>query len=140
MGEELDRIGMPEKLPEDDFVHHCGMKIEKLEKGYCRIGCDIASYHLNYMEIAHGGVAFTLLDTAAGKAGLTLCAEGKTVVSLCASIHFLRPVRKGHIYADGKVVKAGKKTALVLADVMDDAGNHYAHGEVELFFVDMKKY
>ncbi len=131
--------GAPLEIKERDFGKYCGVVLEQLGKGYCRTGCQMEQHHLNYIDIVHGGVTFTLMDIAAGKAALSLREEGSTVVTQCADVHFLRPVRKGHICADARVVKSGRKTAFSVVDLLDEAGTVCAHGEFEIFYIDKKR-
>ena len=123
------------RLEAQGFASLCGITLETLTDGYCRLGCQMEEHHLNPGGIAHGGAIFAMMDTAAGTAGLTLCSKDQGVVTQCADVHFLRPVGLGYVYTEAKVLKAGRKTALVTADVLDENQVLHAHGEFELFFI-----
>ena len=134
-----DCAGAPERPLKNDFVRYCGIVRERIERGFSRVGCQVEQQHLNHIGIVHGGLSFTLMDTAAGQAGLTLCGEDRTVVTQCADIHFLRPVRKGHIRAEGRIIKEGRQTALARVELLDSSGVCCVYGTFELFFVERKK-
>ena len=118
------------------FTDYIGIKLEQASKGSVRLSCPIEERHLNPHGIAHGGVSFTMLDTACGVAGTTLCQEGHGVVTQCADIHFFRPVLPGTVYAESRILKAGRHTAFASADLLDEAGTVCVHGEFEMFFID----
>lgn len=139
MAELKDCAGSPERPLRDDFVHYCGIVRERIDKGFCRVGCRVEKRHLNHIGIVHGGLSFTLMDTAAGQSGLTLCGEDRTVVTQCADIHFLRPVRAGRICAEGRIVKEGRRTALAQVELLDQNGVCCVYGTFELFFVERRK-
>ena len=117
------------------FTDYIGIKIEQISEGSVRLSCQIEERHLNPHRIAHGGVSFSMLDTASGIAGTTLCREGQNVVTQCADIHFFRPVLPGTVYAESHILKAGRHTAFVSADLLDEAGTVCVHGEFEMFFI-----
>ncbi len=139
MAELKDCAGVPDRPLKNDFVRYCGIVRERLERGFSRVACQVEQQHLNHIGIVHGGLSFTLMDTAAGQAGLTLCGEDRTVVTQCADIHFLRPVRSGRICAEGRIFKEGRQTALAKVELLDQQGNCCVYGTFELFFVHRKQ-
>lgn len=119
------------------FARGCGIEILGYEQGLCRLRCQIGEGHLNPYGKAHGGLLFTLLDTAAGHAARTVCPADKAVVTQCGDIHFLRPVPPGPVTAVARVLKAGRRTALVSAELYDAAETPLVYGSFEIFYVDL---
>lgn len=82
-----------EKFHQDTFPHNLGVKIVCLEPGYSKVQMMITTAMRNLHGMAHGGVIFTLADTALGLAANT---RGKAV-GLQVSINYIRPVQPGTI-------------------------------------------
>jgi acyl-CoA thioesterase len=84
------------------------------------IECD--ARHMNPHGAVHGGVLYTLVDTAMGAATMSVL----DAASLCATIeiHFryLSPVFSGRVQADVRVVKSGRRIVHLDADVTDQQG------------------
>ena len=64
-----------------------------------------------------GGVIFTLIDTAMGKAVFSILKENQYCASIEISTRFLRPVTHGEITAQISVLKAGKRVVTLEARV-----------------------
>ena len=120
------------------FTGLCGLKITEASEGCCTVRCDISPQHLNPLGIAHGGLVFTLMDTAAGVAAATVCPPGKRGVPRSAGTHFLRPAVSGRVTAEGRVLKAGRSMALIQGEARDESGELINHGDFEIFYADMK--
>ncbi len=78
--------------------------------------------HHNPMGTLHGGIYCDLADAAMGYAYAATLGEGETFTTVELKINFLRPVRKGRLTAEAKVIKAGSALGYVECDVTDQAG------------------
>ena len=99
------------------------MGITVTEFGWARVRLDANVKHdvTNVYHIAHGGLAFTLADTAMGGACLGC---NKRVVTLDMTMNFIKAVPEGaHIYGVGEVIHNGKHTMVCVANVYDDEGD-----------------
>ena len=139
MTEEQIKKFAEERRNYQGFTGWCGISFEEISRGLCRTVCDITEHHLNPWGVAHGGVPFTMMDTAAGVAAQTTGPDGKASVTQSADIHFLRPIFPGRVTAEARVLKAGRNTALVTVDLTDSSGTLLNRGEFEIFYVDRKK-
>jgi len=114
---------------DDDFPlsRFLGMDIDVVEPGHAVSRLRINETHLNPNGVVHGGVLFTLTDTAMGMATMTVLNEGR-----CASIEihlrFLRPVSSGLIEAHATVVRQGRRVIHLESRIHDDAGTLVATG------------
>jgi uncharacterized protein (TIGR00369 family) len=61
-----------------------------------------------------------LADAAMGVAYLSTLAEGESATTIELKINFLRPVWNGKLYAEAKVVRAGKVVGLIECDILDE--------------------
>jgi len=69
-----------------------GMVVQRDEPGHAVVSMAIRDDMLNGFDMAHGGIVFSLADTAFAIA----CNDGETMtVAAGADITFLRPVRQG---------------------------------------------
>jgi acyl-CoA thioesterase len=89
-------------------------------KASCQIKVDNRLY--NPGQIAHGGVVFTLADSAMGAAVFTLLDPGQRCATAELKINYLAPVRTGTVSATATVVSKRKRLAVVTCEVHDQAG------------------
>ena len=82
--------------------------IQEVSEGVAVAALDIDDRHLNPNGVIHGGVIFTLADTAMGKATMSVLREGQICASIELSVRYLRPINKGKLIATASVIKAGK--------------------------------
>src|SRR5690554_65554 len=76
----------------DPFSKWLGIEILEVEKGRVKLGMTIRKDMLNSMEKAHGGITFSLADTAFGFAANT---HGKFAVSIETSINHISALNEG---------------------------------------------
>ncbi len=72
--------------------------------------------------ILHGGAIFSLLDSAAAFAVLTLLEPGSDTVTVDLTLHFLRPVSTGRIEARARVLRRGRRVAILSVEATDQTG------------------
>lgn len=99
------------------ILHLLGMKIISAEAGSGRVGITVDERLMHPQQIVHGGVIFTLADTAMSMALLPLLPQGTPFGTVEAKINFLLPVRAGELLAEGTVVHMGRSTAVTEATV-----------------------
>ena len=118
-------MDIAEKLKEryynqDIFPRKLGVEIEQLEPGMARVSLKLEEYMLNFHNIAHGGVLFTLADTAFGLAA-NLRGEA---VALQVSTNFLKPALAGSfLTATARELHLTRKTGIYEVSVEDDEGS-----------------
>ena len=76
---------------------------------------DMTQHH----GFAHGAIVGAMADNACAWAGSSVLGD---VVTGSYSINFLNPARGTHLRAKGRVVKAGKRQAVVQAEVWAEGG------------------
>ena len=79
-------------LREDAFSQWLGVEILEVEEGYCKVQMSIRKEMTNGMGNAHGGISYSLADTAFGFASNT---HGKKSVSIETSINHIEALQKG---------------------------------------------
>lgn len=92
-----------------------GITIKSLAPGRSCLYLEVQDKLNNPQHVAHGGVAFSLTDTAMGIAARTL---GELCVTLESNINYVRPAKIGEsLYATGRVIKMGKTTTVCDSEV-----------------------
>ncbi len=116
--------GMPDGIPmEGAFPRLLGITQVERQPNYAKLTLTLDEMHLNRLGIAHGGILFSLMDTASGIAA-GLGAEGSargTVVTLSMTINYIRAVRSGRVVAESRV-RGGRRTLTIESECRDAEG------------------
>ena len=78
---------------------------------------DVGPEHLNPNGVVHGAVLFALVDTAMGKAAMSVIEDG-FCASVEVSVRFVRPASTGSLVARAEVIKRGRHLVHLRADVV----------------------
>ena len=76
--------------------------------------------HRNPDGAVHGGVIYSLVDTAMGAALVILLEQGERCATLEIKIHYLAPVTTGEIRAEARVVDRRRRVGVLEAMVFGD--------------------
>ena len=110
----------PEEIPFkmlslDPFSQWLEIEILEVSKGKCKVGMTIRKEMLNSMNYAHGGITYSLADTAFGFAANTF---GKFAVSIETSINHIEALEEGdYITAESIIEKTGNKLGFHIVEV-----------------------
>lgn len=99
------------------IAHLLGMQIVDAETGIGRVSIKIDERLMHPQQIVHGGVIFTLADTAMSMALFSILPAGTRFGTLEAKINLMLPVYKGELLAEGKIIHRGRSTAVLEATV-----------------------
>lgn len=83
---------------------------------------DVAE-HANPMGTLHGGVVFTLADSAMGFAMATSLAEGETFGTMEFKTNLFKPVWKGELRAKAVLLKRTRRVGYLECEVTDEKGS-----------------
>jgi len=120
------------------FADVCGIEYRGASVGRCLVSLHMKDELLNPQGFAHGGLLATLMDVAAGSAGLFAHGEPRPMVTQSCSIHYLRPVSGPLVLAEGVCLKAGRRSAVVEVSVREnDAERICAVGTFEICYLDV---
>ena len=102
-------------LSQDAYSQWLGIQIIGVKKGYCKVGMTVRKEMLNSMNKAHGGISYSLADTAFGFAANTY---GKFAVSIESSINHIAALEEGdYIIAESVIDKATNKLGFNIIEV-----------------------
>lgn len=100
-----------DKMMRDDlFSQWLGIEVIEIREGYSKIKMTVREEMINGFGIVHGGIAFSLSDSAFAFA----CNNRNNLsVALDTSINFTKPVHPGDVLtAEAKEIHNGKSTGL----------------------------
>ena len=100
-----------------------GFRMVEATEGRVRFELPIEERHTSPPGSAHGGVLVDVADAAMGCAYGTLLDEGETWTTVELKVNYLRPAWPGQtVYAEGRVVNAGRTLALTECDLTNGDG------------------
>ena len=94
-----------------------GARIHKVEKGKVTIEAPLLPSTLQQQGYVHAGLTFSIGDSAAGYAALTLLPENQEVMTAEIKINLLTPADGELLRAKGRVVKHGKRLVVVTSEI-----------------------
>lgn len=94
-----------------------GAGISEITKGRVVITAPILPSSQQQHGFGHAGLTFSIGDSAAGYAALTVMPEEAEVLTAEMKINLLAPAKGDHLRATGTVVKAGRRLVVVQAEV-----------------------
>jgi uncharacterized protein (TIGR00369 family) len=109
------------------YMTTLGAALDHIEKGSVSIHAPMSDNILQQHGFAHAGVAFSMGDSAAGYAALTLMPAEAEVLTTEMKINLLAPASGDVIIAKGRVIKAGRRLTIVGADVYAITGDQEKH-------------
>jgi acyl-CoA thioesterase len=113
------------KMMQDDlFSQWMGMQVLDVKEGYSKITMPIRKEMINGFGIVHGGVAFSLADSAFAFA----CNNRNNVsVALDVTISFTKAVNVGDVLiAEAKEIHNGRSTGLYLITIFNQRNEQVA--------------
>ena len=117
-------------LPAPPIAKLLGMDLVEVDEGKAVFSLTPAEQHYNPIGVVHGGIAFTMLDSAMGCCVQTMLPAGKGYTTLEIKANLVRAItlQTGPIRAIGKIVHMGRQTATAEGRIEDSQGKLYAHG------------
>lgn len=102
-------------LSQDAYSQWLGIEILECEIGRCKVAMTVRPEMLNSMQKAHGGITYSLADTAFGFAANT---HGKFAVSIETSINHIEAVNEGdYLVAESVIEKVNNKLGFNIIEV-----------------------
>ncbi len=96
------------------YLGHVGPYFTKRTEDTILVGLRIMDHHINYVDIAHGGVLTTLADVALSFQVYLSKTPNPAVTTVNLSTNFLGPAKLGDwLEADGYIDRLGKRLAYV---------------------------
>ncbi|MCP5143904.1 MAG: PaaI family thioesterase [Gammaproteobacteria bacterium] len=108
-----------------------GISVRELRPGFAELSMEVAARWTNSVGLCHGGIVFTLADTALIYAMLS---RNEICVTLNANISFARPARGGDsLLAQARLLSGTRNTALAEVSITNQHGDLVAHAQATGF-------
>ena len=118
----------------DAFSKWLGINIIQLEKGYCKLQMKILQDMTNGFDIAHGGICYSLADSALAFASNS---HGKMALSIETSISHTKKVNiNDTLTAETKELNINSKTGLYNIKITTQNSEEIAFFKGTVFFSD----
>ena len=104
-------------MKNDLFSQWLGIEVLDVKEGYSKIKMTVRKEMINGFGIVHGGIAFSLADSA-----FAFACNNRNVLSVAldTSINFLKPVHVGDVLtAEANELHNGKSTGLYLIEILN---------------------
>lgn len=119
-----------------EFTDYLGVRTLGMCDGAFTIELDLEPRHMSRAARAHGGVLFSLLDTALGRAVIEELPPGRGCATVEIKINYFRPVQSGRIRAAGRCVQRTKSLAYAEGDVTNAEGKLLARATGTFFLTE----
>lgn len=121
-------------MKEDSFSQWLGVEIEKIDFGVCKLRSKVTFEMLNGFRIAHGGISYSLADSALAFASNS---RGVQCVSIETSISHVKKISEGDIIsAEAKEIYRGRTTGIYDITVKNQHGQIVALFKGTVFITD----
>lgn len=109
-------------MPATEYTEHLDIiDVGVQENGdYC-VEIRLQPLHLSRAGLVHGGMVFTLLDAAMGRAVIHTLEPGFTSPTIEMKINFFRPADSGMLLARGRIVNRSKQLCYAEGEVRSGA-------------------
>lgn len=128
-------------LPHSGYAELIGYKLRSRAVGFAELELTVEAKHLNRLEVPHGGVLATLIDTATGIA--VALARGPDqitpAVTISLSMQFLGQAKLGDVLiATGRLIGGGGTIGYATAEVRTEEGKAVARGDATFRYLRQK--
>lgn len=125
------------EVPQAAICEPLSFRLVEVAEGYAVFEGEPGPHLFNPQGGVHGGWAMTMIDSAAGCAGLSLLPTGQVFTTLETKVNMTRAItaNTGKVRAESRVVSSGRRVITCEAYVRDGAGKVLAHGTSTLLVI-----
>jgi uncharacterized protein (TIGR00369 family) len=123
-------------MSELEFTQALGFRTVGMQDGAFVIELELERRHMSRAERVHGGVLFSLLDTALGRAVIEELPPGRGCATVEIKINYFRPVQFGTVRAAGRCVQKTRSLAYAEGDVVNEEGKLLARATGTFFLTE----
>lgn len=117
-----------------DGLIHMERKIDK-EKKTCEITVPLNAVWNNSLDMVHGGITATLLDTVMGTVINAILPEGYGAVTNQLNIHYIAPGIGDSLLCKAEIIHHGSKTVVISGEAFRSDGKKIAHATGTFFII-----
>lgn len=110
------------------FFNLIGLRYEESRTDYVRLSLESRPDLAQPAGILHGGMHATLVDTAVAQAMVTTIKPGFSMVTIHLDTRYFKPTPRGRVFAEGRIIRKGKKIAHGEVDLTNEKGELIGKG------------
>ena len=112
------------------YLQSNDMRVTEVREGYAKVEMIIDEQILNVHGFVHGGALFSLADTVAGAASVTLT----------GTINYIKPGTGGKLIGIAQEISRGRTTGVYEVFIFNDKNTLLSRATFTMFFLDSDKY
>ena len=93
-----------------------------LDGGIGRVTLELGPQHMNPHGIAHGGIAYAMMDTAMGGATMSVIENGNRCATIEVQVRYHHSARKGTLVATAWVTSKTRRVVHLGGETVDESG------------------
>ena len=132
MSEELDPLGTDGSAV-SEFSSDMGIEYLGVIDGATTLQLELAQKHMSRANRVHGGVLFSLLDSALGRAIVNALPEGRGCATVEIKVNYFRPVQRGLGTARGWNRELTRSLGYAEGEVLNEDGKVLARASGTFF-------
>jgi uncharacterized protein (TIGR00369 family) len=127
-------------LPNAAICRSLTFRLVEVGDGFAVFEGEPGPHLLNPMGTVHGGWALTLIDSAAGCAGMSVLGPGVAYTTVETKANLARPIQvdAGPVRCEGRVLSRGRRIISCDATVRDRGNRLLAHGTSTLLVLETR--
>ena len=129
MDDQIERR-VREGFAKQTMMQTLGAEIIDVQSGLVKVAAPVLPGAMQQQGFGHAGLTFSIGDSAAGYAALSMLPPEMDVVTSEIKINLLAPARGDRLIATGRVVKPGRRLCVVTAEVHAET-----HGAAKLIAI-----
>jgi len=119
-----------------EFTRLLGVEALGVIDGDFVLELELRSDHMSRANRVHGGVLFTMLDTALGRAILENLPEGRGCATVEIKVNYFRPVQHGRIRARARMKELTRSLAYAEGEIVNEEGKVLTRASGTFFLTD----
>ena len=129
-GQEYLAAVMRGTLPAGPIMETLGFRLVEVGDGRAVFACDPGEFVYNAIGSVHGGLAATLIDSAASCAVHTQLPAGTGYTTINLAVDYIKGISDSvsELHCAGRVVRAGGRIGVADAELIGPDGTLYARG------------
>jgi acyl-CoA thioesterase len=119
-----------------EFTEQLGVEYLGVQDGSYVIELELREDHMSRAGRAHGGVLFSLLDTALGRAILEHLPQGRGCATVEMKINYFRPIQRGRVRAQGRMRELTRRLGYAEGEILGPDGKVLARANGTFFLTE----
>lgn len=126
-------MNQPSETSRSEFSEDMGIDYLGVVDGATTLRLDLEQKHMSRANRVHGGVLFTLLDSALGRAIVNALPEGRGCATVEIKINYFRPIQSGRVTARGWKRELTRSLGYAEGEIVNEEGKVLARASGTFF-------